>query len=35
MRLLIERTQPFADEPLTVVTNFTWVGNSMGCPRCD
>lgn len=30
MRLLIERTQPFADEPLTAVANFTWVGNSMG-----
>jgi hypothetical protein len=29
-RLLIERTQPFADEPLTAVANFTWVGNSMG-----
>ncbi|MDX1886403.1 hypothetical protein [Mycolicibacterium sp. 120270] len=30
MRLLIEQTQPFADEPLIAVTNFTWVGNSMG-----
>jgi hypothetical protein len=30
MRLLIERTQPFADEPLAAVANFTWVGNSLG-----
>jgi hypothetical protein len=30
MRLLVERTQPFADEPLRAVANFTWVGNSMG-----
>jgi hypothetical protein len=29
-RLLIKRAQPFADEPLTAVANFTWVGNSMG-----
>jgi hypothetical protein len=29
-RLLIRRTQPFADQPLTAVANFTWVGNSMG-----
>lgn len=30
MRLLIERTQPFADEPLKAVANFTWLGNSLG-----
>jgi hypothetical protein len=30
MRLLVERVQPFADEPLRAVANFTWVGNSMG-----
>lgn len=29
-RLLIERCQPFADEALIAVANFTWVGNSMG-----
>jgi hypothetical protein len=29
-RLLIERGQPFADERLTAVANFTWLGNSMG-----
>jgi hypothetical protein len=29
-RLLIKRAQPFADEPLTAVANFTWVGNGMG-----
>jgi hypothetical protein len=29
-RLLINRAQPFADEPLTAVANFTWVGNGMG-----
>jgi hypothetical protein len=29
-RFLIKRAQPFADEPLSVVANFTWVGNSMG-----
>jgi hypothetical protein len=29
-RLLIARAQPFADEPLAAVANFTWVGNSMG-----
>ncbi len=29
-RLLIRRAQPFADEPLVAVANFTWVGNSMG-----
>jgi hypothetical protein len=28
--LLIKRAQPFADEPLVAVANFTWVGNSMG-----
>ena len=28
-RLLINRAQPFADEPLTAVANFTWVGNGM------
>jgi hypothetical protein len=32
-RLLINRAQPFADEPLLAVANFTWVGNSMGAPR--
>lgn len=30
MRLLIKRTQPFADEPLLAAANFTWLGNSMG-----
>jgi len=30
MRLLIKRMQPFADEPLVVAANFTWLGNSMG-----
>jgi hypothetical protein len=29
-RLLIARTQPFADEPLVAAANFTWLGNSMG-----
>ncbi|MBJ7337303.1 hypothetical protein [Mycolicibacterium sp.] len=29
-RLLIKRAQPFADEPLTAVANFTWVGAGMG-----
>lgn len=29
-RLLIKRAQPFADEALVAVANFTWVGNSMG-----
>jgi hypothetical protein len=29
-RLLITRAQPFADEPLTAVANFTWVGIGMG-----
>lgn len=29
-RLLIARAQPFADEPLVTVANFTWLGNSMG-----
>lgn len=29
-RLLIQRAQPFADEPLTAVANFIWVGGSMG-----
>ncbi|MCV7421740.1 hypothetical protein H7K45_14425 [Mycobacterium yunnanensis] len=29
-RLLIQRAQPFADEPLTAVANFTWVGTGMG-----
>jgi hypothetical protein len=29
-RLLIKRAQPFADEPLTAVANFTWVGNNVG-----
>ena len=29
-RFLIKRAQPFADEPLVAVANFTWVGNSMG-----
>ncbi|KAA0098565.1 hypothetical protein CIW49_11565 [Mycolicibacterium sp. P1-18] len=29
-RLLIKRAQPFADEPLTAVANFTWVGSGMG-----
>lgn len=28
--LLIKRAQPFADEPLVAVGNFTWLGNSMG-----
>lgn len=28
--LLIRRAQPFADEQLVAVANFTWVGNSMG-----
>lgn len=30
MALLIKRAQPFADEPLVAVGNFTWLGNSMG-----
>lgn len=30
MALLIRRAQPFADEPLIAVGNFTWLGNSMG-----
>ncbi|WP_319456533.1 MULTISPECIES: hypothetical protein [unclassified Mycobacterium] len=30
MRLLIKRTQPFADAPLVAAANFTWLGNSMG-----
>jgi hypothetical protein len=29
-RFLIRRAQPFADEELVAVANFTWVGNSMG-----
>ena len=29
-RFLVRRGQPFADEPLVAVANFTWVGNSMG-----
>jgi hypothetical protein len=29
-RLLIARTQPFADEPLVAAANFTWLDNSMG-----
>jgi hypothetical protein len=29
-RFLIKRAQPFADESLVAVANFTWVGNSMG-----
>jgi hypothetical protein len=29
-RLLIKRAQPFADEPLTAVANFTWVGSGAG-----
>ena len=29
-RFLIKRAQPFADETLVAVANFTWVGNSMG-----
>jgi hypothetical protein len=29
-RFLIKRAQPFADEALLAVANFTWVGNSMG-----
>lgn len=29
-RLLIKRAQPFADEPLTALANFTRVGNGMG-----
>ena len=29
-RFLITCGQPFADEPLAAVANFTWVGNSMG-----
>ena len=33
-RFLIKRAQPFADEALLAVANFTWVGNSMGAqPR--
>jgi hypothetical protein len=28
--LLIRRAQPFADEQLVAVANFTWVGNSLG-----
>lgn len=28
--LLIKRAQPFVDEPLVAVGNFTWLGNSMG-----
>lgn len=28
--MLINRAQPFADEPLTAVANFTWVGNGLG-----
>jgi len=31
-RLLIKRAQPFADEPLTAVANFTWVGSGVGAP---
>ena len=30
MRFLIERAQPFADEPLSAVAVFTWLGNSLG-----
>jgi hypothetical protein len=30
MRLLIKRTQPFADAPLVAAANFTWLGNSIG-----
>lgn len=30
MALLIKRAQPFADERLVAVGNFTWLGNSMG-----
>src|SRR5918999_1434500 len=29
-RFLIRGGQPFADEELVAVANFTWVGNSMG-----
>jgi hypothetical protein len=29
-RFLVKRAQPFADEELVAVANFTWVGNSMG-----
>jgi hypothetical protein len=29
-QFLIKRAQPFADEALLAVANFTWVGNSMG-----
>jgi hypothetical protein len=29
-RLLIRRAQPFAEEQLVAVANFTWVGNSLG-----
>ena len=29
-RLLITRAQPFADEPLTAVANFTWAGSGIG-----
>jgi hypothetical protein len=29
-RFLIKRAQPFADEALVAVANFTWVGSSMG-----
>lgn len=29
-RKLIDRAQPFAEEPLLAVANFTWVGNSAG-----
>jgi len=29
-RFLIKCGQPFADEELTTMANFTWVGNSMG-----
>lgn len=31
-RLLINRAQPFADEPLVAAANFTRVGSSMGSP---
>lgn len=30
VRLLIQRTQAFADEPLVAAANFTWLGSSMG-----
>lgn len=30
MRLLIKRTQPFADAPLVAAANFTWLGSGMG-----